>query len=60
MNEKQREFYGKTAYEAYCGARNWLGFAGQPLPQWTEVKDEIKHGWREAAIAVLSSLPSKN
>ena len=43
-------------YEAYCSARNWKSFNGDPLPQWLEVKPDIQDGWRFAAEAVRAHL----
>lgn len=37
---------GQIAYEAYCGSTEWKSLiSGQTLPQWAEVKTEIKESW---------------
>ena len=46
---------GQVAYEAYCEHRKWKGFNGDPLPQWPEVRQDIKLGWQRAAQAVLDA-----
>lgn len=47
---------GQIAYEAYCAQTDWKSLvSGQPLPQWSEVKEEIKLAWEAAAMAVVRS-----
>jgi hypothetical protein len=44
----------QKAYEAYCAHTNWKSLvSGQPLPQWADVKPEIKDAWRAVANAFL-------
>ena len=43
---------GQTAYEAYCAAREWKSFTGEPLPQWDAVNPDIRTAWIAAARAV--------
>lgn len=42
---------------AYDGYRNHTGgvslISGQPIPEWNELKPEIKAAWEAAADAVL-------
>lgn len=45
---------GKAAYDAYCTMREWKSYDGKPLPQWPEVKPEIKTGWFAAVSAVVN------
>ncbi len=48
--------YAKLAYDAYCNTRQWKSFNGDPLPQWDQVKPDIKQGWEAASQAVLRAL----
>jgi len=51
---KVYEYFGKVAYDAYCGTRDWKSYNGEPLPQWPEVEDGIKNGWITAALAAIN------
>lgn len=43
----------KMAYEAYCNHTDWKSLvSGQPLPQWQDVRPEIKVAW-EAVVRAL-------
>lgn len=43
----------QIAYEAYCETTDWKSLvSGQPLPQWDDVRPDIKIAWKEAANAV--------
>lgn len=53
MTDDTLEQAGKAAYDAYCATRDWKSFRGEPLPQWGDSPEDIRHGWREAARAVL-------
>lgn len=46
------EHLGQVAYEAYCATRGWKSFNNEPLPQWNDVRQDIKDGWMTAARAV--------
>jgi len=46
---------GEVGYNAYCSDRGWKAFNGEPLPQWPEVKDDIKNAWRKAGLAVVAA-----
>jgi len=49
----------KTAYDAYCDHTRWKSLVtGADLPQWSEVKPEIRKAWEKAAIAVLMRIHS--
>lgn len=40
---------GQIGYEAYCSATNWKSpVSGAPLPQWADVKPEIRLAWETA------------
>ncbi len=47
---------GEIAYNAYCEARDWTGFRGDPLPQWDEVKEEIQNAWEVSANALAEHI----
>lgn len=47
-----REGLGRVAFEAYGDAVSWTAYNGQPMPQWPEVSEAIREGWRSAAMAV--------
>ena len=46
---------GKIAYDAGAAERGWKSFNGDPLPQWDEVKPEIKVAWAAAAEASIEA-----
>ena len=48
---------GRINYNAYCSTRNWLSFDGKALPQWEDVKPEIREGWECGASTGLKCLP---
>lgn len=58
MNDQNQESIalGQINYNAYCETRNWESFDGKPLPQWENVKEDIKEGWIEGALAVQEFL----
>lgn len=47
-------------YEAYCEARSWTAFNGEPLGQWENVQEPIKAAWKQAAEAVLKAIREAN
>lgn len=47
---------GKVAFEAYSGTRNWKDVRGDPIPVWSELKQEIRDAWEVAATAVAKEL----
>ncbi len=51
---------GQVAYEAYCKAREWKSFDGDVLPQWLDVKPEIKIAWEYSATTTLQEWLSNN
>lgn len=51
---------GQIAYEAYCQTTDWKSLiTGAPLPQWPEVKPEIKAAWENAAAAARKPVAVK-
>lgn len=49
--ESQVDKLGKAAYDTYCELRHWKSFKGDDLPQWDKSPNDIKEGWRKAALA---------
>jgi hypothetical protein len=51
---------GKTqpqiAYEAYAAHQEWKNYAGQPIPPWDSVREDIKAAWAAAMSAVLATM----
>jgi hypothetical protein len=47
---------GRIAYNAYCESVGWKSFTGDPLPQWDEVRLDLKLGWVGASVAVAEHL----
>jgi hypothetical protein len=43
---------GQVAFEAYGDAVGWTAYDGQAMPQWDDIRDSIKNGWRAAARAL--------
>lgn len=43
---------GQVAFEAYGDNREWKDWRGQPMPQWNEVREDIRTAWEVAASAV--------
>jgi hypothetical protein len=50
------DLLGKVAYDAYCETRGWKSFNNEPLPQWGDVRPDIKSGWIIAAKAVTRAV----
>lgn len=51
---------GQVAYEAYCNHTGWKSaISGAPLPQWKDVKPDIKAAWESAGQAVADSISSE-
>jgi hypothetical protein len=44
---------GKVAYTAYCLRQDWKSFTGDQLPDWAEVRLDIKLAWVAAAAAAV-------
>lgn len=47
--------YAKMAYEAYAEHQEWKNFQGNPIPPWTEVRQDIKDAWDVALQTVLDA-----
>lgn len=48
---------GQIAYEAYCETTNWKSLiSGQRLPQWLDVRPEIKAAWEASAGAIRAAM----
>lgn len=46
--------FGKVAYDAYCKSTGGVSLiSGAKLPEWEELKVEIKTAWDAAARAVM-------
>lgn len=47
---------GQTGYEAYRAQSKGVSLAtGAPIPEWADMKTEIREAWEAAAFAVLGS-----
>lgn len=46
--------WGQIAYEAYAKHQGWKNYAGNPIPAWNDVREDIQEAWRAAAQAVLA------
>ena len=44
---------GQIAYESYRNAQNGKAYNGQPIPDWKDVRDDIKQAWNRAAATVV-------
>lgn len=52
---------GQVAYEAYCGSNGWKSYVtGASLPQWEEVKEEIRNAWEISASHLIAWYTSKS
>lgn len=50
------EYFGRTAYEAYCNHTNNKSLVtGAELPKWEDLKLEIQDAWIATADAVLGA-----
>lgn len=47
---------GQIAFEAYGDNRSWKDWRGQPMPQWVDVREEIRKAWEVAAEAVKDEI----
>lgn len=44
---------GQIAFEAYRESVGGVAVNGLPIPPWANVKDSIRYGWEDAAMAVI-------
>lgn len=52
---------GQVAYEAYCGSNGWKSYVtGASLPQWEDVKEEIRNAWEVSASHLIAWYTSKS
>lgn len=42
----------QMAYEAYAEHQDWKNYQGNPIPPWSEVRDDIKAAWQAAVAAI--------
>jgi len=51
---------GKTpaqiGYEAYAEHQKWKNYAGNPIPPWHEVRQDIQEAWAAAASAIFNTM----
>lgn len=52
--------FAKLAYEAYAAHQGWKNYQGNPIPQWDEVREDIRAAWNVAVQAVLEKERSVN
>jgi len=45
--------YGQIAFEAYKEKRNSKAYDNTPIPNWADLKEEIKFAWNIAANEVI-------
>ena len=45
--------YGQIAFEAYKEKRNSKAYDSTPIPNWADLKEEIKEAWNYAARQVV-------
>jgi len=43
----------QIAYEVYAEHQNWKNYQGNPIPQWDQVRDDIKQAWQAAVRAII-------
>jgi len=53
MENEQTGQLAQIAYEVYAEHQNWKNYEGKPIPQWAEVRNDIKQAWITAITAVL-------
>ena len=47
--------YGQIAYERYCEIQGWKSYHGEDLPQWADLREDIRKAWGHAALAAVDS-----
>lgn len=53
MENEQTGQLAQIAYEVYAEHQNWKNFAGNPIPQWAEVRPDIKRAWHVVVQTIL-------
>lgn len=52
--------WGQIAYEAYCAVTDWKSLvSGAALPQWDDVRSEIKEAWEKSGQVVAGQAASE-
>ncbi len=47
---------GQIGYEAYAKHQEWKNYQGNPIPPWSEVRQDIKDAWNAAAEAIEDAI----
>lgn len=50
--DEAAEEAGRINFRAYCDAVNNTNIADNPIPDWDELGDRVREGWRRGAMAV--------
>lgn len=45
---------GKIAFDAYCAQVGGKTYQGSDIPDWADLGDTVRAGWRAAASAVVA------
>ena len=45
----KKKTLGQVAYESYRNHQNGKAYNGQPIPEWKDVRDDIKQAWNRPA-----------
>ena len=43
---------GAIGYQAYGEAAQWKAYNGSPMPQWQDLRQDIRDKWEIAALAI--------
>lgn len=54
MDERETEACAKAAYEAYGVAVGGKTWDGKDIPDWDDLQDRQRDGWRAAAQAAVA------
>jgi hypothetical protein len=49
----------RVGYEAYGAKADWKAWDGKPMPQWEELRPDIKEKWEAAAEAIINETDRK-
>lgn len=44
----------RQGYEAYARHQDWRAYNGSPVPQWDNVREDIKVAWEYATMAIVN------
>lgn len=47
------EDLGKANFDAYRASKNGVTYDGKPIPEWADLTDDVRQGWRDGARAVF-------